>query len=129
MGAIFKPDLRSDVTHLIVGNVNTPKYLVLSVVVASDVQYASQNRFDLKIMDVSWVNAAYDKWIQGEDVDFEEVCLLIATCSQIECKRTFASSSIRPPRLLDQCGISYAFPLLLLTIRGRAEVDRNASSD
>lgn len=28
MGAAFKADLRSDVTHLIVGNVNTPKYEV-----------------------------------------------------------------------------------------------------
>lgn len=28
MGATFKADLRSDVTHLIVGNVNTPKYEV-----------------------------------------------------------------------------------------------------
>jgi DNA replication regulator DPB11 len=28
MGAVFKADLRSDVTHLVVGNVNTPKYQV-----------------------------------------------------------------------------------------------------
>ena len=28
MGAVFKADLRSDVTHLIVGNVDTPKYQV-----------------------------------------------------------------------------------------------------
>lgn len=28
MGAVFKADLRSDVTHLAVGNVNTPKYQV-----------------------------------------------------------------------------------------------------
>ena len=28
MGAVFKPDLRSDVTHMVVGNVSTPKYQV-----------------------------------------------------------------------------------------------------
>ena len=28
MGAISKADLRSDVTHMVVGNVNTPKYQV-----------------------------------------------------------------------------------------------------
>jgi len=28
MGAVYKPDLRSDVTHMVVGNVNTPKYVV-----------------------------------------------------------------------------------------------------
>jgi twin BRCT domain len=28
MGAIYIPDLRSDVTHMIVGDVNTPKYQV-----------------------------------------------------------------------------------------------------
>lgn len=30
MGAVFKADLRSDVTHMVVGNVNTPKYVVTS---------------------------------------------------------------------------------------------------
>ena len=28
MGAVFKADLRSDVTHMVVGNVSTPKYQV-----------------------------------------------------------------------------------------------------
>jgi len=28
MGAVFKPDLRSDVTHMVVGSVLTPKYQV-----------------------------------------------------------------------------------------------------
>jgi len=64
MGAIFKADLRSDVTHLVVGNVNTPKY-----------QYAAQNRLDLKIMDVNWVKDAFNKWIQGEDVNLDKVHL------------------------------------------------------
>jgi DNA replication regulator DPB11 len=62
MGAIFKADLRSDVTHLVVGNVNTPKY-----------QYAAQNRFDLKIMDLNWVKDAFEKWVEGEDVNFDAV--------------------------------------------------------
>ena len=36
------------------------------------VQFAAQRRFDLKIMDMNWVTQAYDKWIQGEDVNFEQ---------------------------------------------------------
>lgn len=76
MGAVFKADLRSDVTHMVVGNVNTPKYMVRSISLFPCWlirQFAAQNRFDLKIMDLKWIEEAYQKWIQGEDIDFEEV--------------------------------------------------------
>jgi DNA replication regulator DPB11 len=76
MGAVFKADLRSDVTHMIVGDVNTPKYQVVARLHrphSLNSQYAAQNRFDLKIMDLNWINEAYEKWIQGEDVNLEEV--------------------------------------------------------
>jgi hypothetical protein len=39
----------------------------------TNIQFAARNRFDLKIMDLKWIEAAYEKWIQGEDVNFEEV--------------------------------------------------------
>jgi hypothetical protein len=36
MGAVYKADLRSDVTHMIVGNVETPKYQVCNI---SEIQW------------------------------------------------------------------------------------------
>jgi DNA replication regulator DPB11 len=76
MGAVFKADLRSDVTHMVVGSVTTPKYQVFCRHrVCLTFKFAAQNRFDLKIMDLNWIKDAYEKWIQGEDVDLPEVCI------------------------------------------------------
>jgi len=36
-------------------------------------KYVARNRFDLKIMDLNWIKEAHEKWIHGEDIDFEEV--------------------------------------------------------
>ena len=58
MGAIHKLDLTSDVTHLIVGNVNTPKY-----------QYVAKDRQDIKVLRPEWVAALRTSWMEGGETD------------------------------------------------------------
>jgi DNA replication regulator DPB11 len=60
MGAQHKLDLTSDVTHLIVGDSNTPKY-----------QYVAREREDVKVLQLEWVEALRQTWMRGEDVDLE----------------------------------------------------------
>jgi len=57
MGATHRTDLTSDVTHLIVGDLDTPKY-----------KYVAKNRLDVKVVNASWVDAMHEKWIAGEDI-------------------------------------------------------------
>ncbi|PWW79576.1 hypothetical protein C7212DRAFT_275838 [Tuber magnatum] len=64
MGARHLLDLTSDVTHLICADLATPKY-----------RYVARMRADVRVMGVGWVNAMYDLWIKGEDLnptDFNE---------------------------------------------------------
>lgn len=64
MGAIHRQDLTSDVTHLIVGDINTPKY-----------KYVAKNRLDVKVVDTAWVTVMHESWIAGEDIkvtDYEK---------------------------------------------------------
>lgn len=64
MGARHVLDLTSDVTHLVCEDITTPKY-----------KYVAKMRTDVKVMRVEWVDAMYDPWINGEDInprDFEE---------------------------------------------------------
>lgn len=64
MGALHRHDLTSDVTHLIVGDPNTPKY-----------KYVAKHRSDVKVVVAAWVDEIHEKWIAGEDVkvlDYEE---------------------------------------------------------
>ncbi|EFR04686.1 S-M checkpoint control protein rad4 [Nannizzia gypsea CBS 118893] len=58
MGAIHKFDLTSEVTHLIVGDINTPKY-----------KYVAKMRTDVKVLRAEWVEAVRSSWIQGGDTD------------------------------------------------------------
>ncbi|KAF8539267.1 BRCT domain-containing protein [Trichophaea hybrida] len=58
MGARHLLDLTSEVTHLICGNLFSPKY-----------RYVSKMRPDVKVMSTQWVNAIYTHWISGEDID------------------------------------------------------------
>ena len=58
MGAVHKFDLTSDVTHLIVGDINTPKY-----------KYVAKMRTDVKVLRAEWVEAVRSSWIQGGDTD------------------------------------------------------------
>ncbi|PWW80043.1 BRCT domain-containing protein [Tuber magnatum] len=64
MGARHVLDLTSNVTHLICADLATPKY-----------KYVARMRADVLAMGVGWVDAMYDLWIKGEDVnptDFNE---------------------------------------------------------
>ena len=58
MGAVHKYDLTSDVTHLIVGEIDTPKY-----------RFVAKERLDVKCLLPSWVEAVRHSWIEGEDID------------------------------------------------------------
>jgi len=58
MGAKHKLDLTSDVTHLIVGDIDTPKY-----------RYVAKLRVDVKCLLPKWVEAVRDLWLQGGETD------------------------------------------------------------
>ncbi|KAI9775550.1 MAG: hypothetical protein M1839_001028 [Geoglossum umbratile] len=58
MGAVNQLDLTSDVTHLVVGELNTPKY-----------KYVARERPDVKVVDCGWVEAVRQSWIEGGETD------------------------------------------------------------
>ena len=58
MGAVHKFDLTSDVTHLIVGEPNTPKY-----------KYVAKERADVKVLRPEWIEAVRSSWILGGDTN------------------------------------------------------------
>ncbi|PVH95253.1 hypothetical protein DM02DRAFT_691108 [Periconia macrospinosa] len=58
MGAVIKLDLTSDVTHLVVGNINSAKY-----------RYVAKSRDDVKVLDPQWLAALRNVWMEGGDVD------------------------------------------------------------
>ncbi|MCJ1281507.1 hypothetical protein MMC26_000827 [Xylographa opegraphella] len=60
MGATHKLDLTSDVTHLIVGDTDTPKY-----------KYVAKERPDVKCLLPEWVDAVRRSWMEGGDTDVE----------------------------------------------------------
>ena len=60
MGAIHKFDLTSDVTHLIVGDTNTPKY-----------KFVAKERPDVKCLLPSWIDAVRTSWMEGGETDVE----------------------------------------------------------
>lgn len=60
MGALHKFDLTSEVTHLIVGETNTPKY-----------KYVAKERSDVKVLRAGWVEAVRSSWLQGGDTDLQ----------------------------------------------------------
>ena len=62
MGAIHRYDLTLDVTHLIVGDHNTPKY-----------QYVAKERPDVRPMTIEWIEALRDLWINDKEIDLEEL--------------------------------------------------------
>ena len=62
MGARHTLDLTSDVTHLIVGDVDTPKY-----------KYVAKERPDIKVVLSEWVEAVRQSWMQGGEPDVEEL--------------------------------------------------------
>ncbi|KAI1328462.1 hypothetical protein F5Y16DRAFT_369090 [Xylariaceae sp. FL0255] len=60
MGGVHKYDLTPDVTHLIVGDYDTPKY-----------RHVAKERPDIKSMAAAWVDAIRQLWLQDQEFDFE----------------------------------------------------------
>lgn len=60
MGAEHKLDLTSDVTHLIVGETQTPKY-----------KYVAREREDVKCLREEWIPAVRQTWMEGVDVPLQ----------------------------------------------------------
>ena len=60
MGAVHKFDLTSDVTHLIVGDYDTPKY-----------RFVAKEREDVKCLRPSWIEAVRVSWMEGGETDVE----------------------------------------------------------
>ncbi|KAL8795071.1 MAG: hypothetical protein Q9195_002368 [Heterodermia aff. obscurata] len=60
MGAVHKFDLTSDVTHLIVGDSDTPKY-----------KFVAREREDVKCLLPSWIDAVRLSWMEGEEADVQ----------------------------------------------------------
>ena len=58
MGAVHKHDLTSDVTHLIVGDVDTPKY-----------KFVAKERPDVQCLLPTWVEALRELWMAGGEPD------------------------------------------------------------
>lgn len=58
LGARNQLDLTSDVTHLIVADIQTQKY-----------EYVARLREDVKVVTPEWLEAVRLSWIQGEEVD------------------------------------------------------------
>ncbi|KAL8966595.1 MAG: hypothetical protein Q9197_005894, partial [Variospora fuerteventurae] len=58
MGAIHKLDLTSDVTHLIVGDTDTPKY-----------KFVAKERPDVKCLLPAWVDALRASWVEALEPD------------------------------------------------------------
>ena len=60
MGAVHKLDLTSDVTHLIVGDTDTPKY-----------KYVAKERPDVKCLLPEWVEVVRQSWLEGGETEVE----------------------------------------------------------
>ena len=60
MGAVHKLDLTSDVTHLIVGDTDTPKY-----------KFVAKERPDVKCVLPSWIEALRASWLEGGETNVQ----------------------------------------------------------
>lgn len=58
MGAAYIYDLTSDVTHLLVGNIDTPKY-----------KYVAKDRPDVVVVTTAWLEAVRASWMKGGETD------------------------------------------------------------
>jgi DNA replication regulator DPB11 len=58
MGADHKLDLTSEVTHLLVGNANTPKY-----------KYVAREREDVKVLRPEWIEVVRETWMRDDGID------------------------------------------------------------
>ena len=62
MGALHKFDLTSDVTHLIVGDIDTPKY-----------KFVARERLDVKCVLAGWLEAVREAWMTENEVKVEDL--------------------------------------------------------
>ncbi|KAF7718520.1 Uncharacterized protein PECH_003670 [Penicillium ucsense] len=60
MGAIERPDLTADVTHLLVGATDSPKY-----------KFVARERNDVTVLRPEWIEAVRQSWMQGGDTDIQ----------------------------------------------------------
>lgn len=60
MGAIHRLDLTADVTHLIVGNIDTPKY-----------KHTAKERPDIHVVKPEWIHAVRKLWREDQDIDVD----------------------------------------------------------
>ncbi|KAJ5635983.1 uncharacterized protein N7484_009296 [Penicillium longicatenatum] len=58
MGAIERPDLTSEVTHLLVGATESAKY-----------KFVARERNDVAVVRPEWIEAVRQSWVLGEDTD------------------------------------------------------------
>lgn len=77
LGASVVAALTIDVTHVVAEGFSSPKYTVSpgcnddGRVEADFTKYAVEHR--IPVMSPTWISDAYDSWIQGEEVNLEEV--------------------------------------------------------
>ncbi|KAK6508276.1 hypothetical protein TWF506_010372 [Arthrobotrys conoides] len=62
LGAVWKQDLTSDATHLIVGDVATQKY-----------RYVAKQRPDVKPMRISFIEKAHEAWVATKSIPVHEL--------------------------------------------------------
>ncbi|KAH8653498.1 hypothetical protein BX600DRAFT_81073 [Xylariales sp. PMI_506] len=62
LGGVHKYDLTPDVTHLIVGEYDTPKY-----------RHVARERPDVKAMAAGWIDAVRDLWMADQEIDFAKL--------------------------------------------------------
>ncbi|KAF4982518.1 hypothetical protein FZEAL_1869 [Fusarium zealandicum] len=62
LGGIHKYDLTPDVTHLIVGDYDTPKY-----------RHVARERPDIKAMDAAWIETLSDIWKHDDEIDYRQL--------------------------------------------------------
>lgn len=62
MGAKHILDLTTEVTHLIVGHSDTPKY-----------RYVAKARDDIKVVHLGWIEAVREVWMNGGNVDLKKM--------------------------------------------------------
>lgn len=92
MGAVHKLDLTSDVTHLIVGDTETPKY-----------KFVAKERPDVKCLLPTWVEALRELWMEGGEPDVQALELrhTLPALHQLRvCVTGFEDSMFETIRLL-----------------------------
>lgn len=60
MGAVHRLDLTADVTHLIVGNIDTPKC-----------RHTAKERPDIHVLKPEWIHAIRKSYMEDQDIDID----------------------------------------------------------